>query len=682
MIGVRPGDIFSGLSVHRKMMLILGVTMLPVVGLVIMYLITVQQFAAAEHDVDRLLAVQVQTQEIMAQIVDVQRGFRGFVLTRNEKFLDPLYAAEEGLDPAIHRLKEMVRDDSGQLQRALEIETKVRALLQKKRQFINAVRFGQMQPVREYIESGEGEAALSRIRTDIHAFEGILKKVLRDQQTRVVRSASLTQYGLAVVVAGTLLLWWFGSRLLAWHVTHPIVTLTEAAQRFGGGSPVGSIPVGSTDELGRLARTMEDMQQHISRYIRQMEALHAIGNDVSMIGPDGLEGVLKRIAERAGGVLNVDLCLVLFWNKRIGCWNVGAASGDWHESLRGSVMIREETPIAFHAFTEGAPQVVEDLTARPEPVNHIRDRFGGKSLLVVPLVGQEKAFGVLAFVLTRAKRAFADWDVRLAQQFADLAAIAILNARLYETAQQRGEGLESRLKQVERYAADMAHDLKGPARRMAELASLLQMDYKGRFDERADRYLAWICENGQQLMARIEEVLRLARIGTAPETVEPVDPAEVVRDVLKGCESHIERLGAKVRVTDRFPKLACNRVHLFQVMDNLIRNALKFSAEGRSPELEIGAQGTGRETALFVRDNGIGIPPADKERIFEPFERLGHQQAPGMGIGLAIVKKIIELYQGRVWVETEPGEGATFFFTLPMMGELATAEAGQEREGV
>ncbi|MEK6694241.1 MAG: CHASE3 domain-containing protein, partial [Nitrospirota bacterium] len=247
MIGVRPGDIFSGLSVHRKMMLILGVTMLPVVGLVIMYLITVQQFAAAEHDVDRLLAVQVQTQEIMAQIVDVQRGFRGFVLTRNEKFLDPLYAAEEGLDPAIHRLKEMVRDDSGQLQRALEIETKVRALLQKKRQFINAVRFGQMQPVREYIESGEGEAALSRIRTDIHAFEGILKKVLRDQQTRVVRSASLTQYGLAVVVAGTLLLWWFGSRLLAWHVTHPIVTLTEAAQRFGGGSPVGSIPVGSTD---------------------------------------------------------------------------------------------------------------------------------------------------------------------------------------------------------------------------------------------------------------------------------------------------------------------------------------------------------------------------------------------------------------------------------------------------
>ncbi|MDO8546368.1 MAG: ATP-binding protein [Nitrospirales bacterium] len=676
---MRSAALFSGLSVHRKMVLILGMAMLPVVGLMMLYLTVMRQFAAAEHDVDRLLAVQVQTQEIMTQVVDMQRGFRGFVLTRNEKFLDSLYAAEEGLDPAIHRLKEMVRDDSGQLQRVVEIETKVRALLQKKRQFINAVRLGQMKPVREYIELGVGEAALSQIRTDLNAFEGILKKVLSDQQARVARSALLTQYGAAAVVAGMLLLWWLGGRLLARAITGPISTLTLSAQQFGISGVRKTIPISSTDELGRLARTMEDMQERIALHITHVEAFHAIGKDINTIGPDGLEGVLKRIAERAGGVLNVDLCLVLLWEKTIGCWKIGAASGHWHDLLRRSVLIREETPISFQALTTGLPQAVEDLEARPESVLQIRDRFGGKSLLAVPLVGQEKAFGVLAFAPTRAKRVFAAWDVRLAQQFADLAAIAILNARLYETAQQRGEGLESRLKQLERYAADMAHDLKGPARRMAELASLLQMDYKGRFDERADRYLVWIRENGQQLMARIEEVLRLARIGTAPETVEPVDPAEVVRDVLKGCESHIERLGATVRMTDRFPKLACNRVHLFQVLDNLIRNALKFSAEGRPPELEIGILQSAHETVLFVRDNGIGIAPADRERIFEPFERLGRKEAPGTGIGLAIVRKIIELYQGRVWVESEPGRGTTVFFALPLYGELAAVEAVQER---
>jgi len=242
-------------------------------------------------------------------------------------------------------------------------------------------------------------------------------------------------------------------------------------------------------------------------------------------------------------------------------------------------------------------------------------------------------------------------------------------------AQQQGVGLQNHLEELERYAADIAHDLKGPVRRMVELASLLQVDYKGRFDERADRYLGWIRETGQQLMARIEEVLQLARLGTVREAVEPVDPSEVIRDVLMGCAEHIARQGVAVRVADGFPRLACNHVHLFQVLDNLVRNALKFFVEGRAPELEVGIRKTADETALFVRDNGIGIPLADRERIFEPFERLGHKEAAGTGIGLAIVKKIVDLYQGRVWVESEAGKGTTFFFTLPLYGEIVAPAA-------
>jgi signal transduction histidine kinase len=115
------------------------------------------------------------------------------------------------------------------------------------------------------------------------------------------------------------------------------------------------------------------------------------------------------------------------------------------------------------------------------------------------------------------------------------------------------------------------------------------------------------------------------------------------------------------------------------VLDNLVRNALKFSVEGRPPELEIGVQRTANEAALFVRDKGIGIPAAARERIFEPFERLGHKDVQGTGVGLAIVKKIVELYQGRVWVESEMGKGTIFFFTLPLYGELSTADAITER---
>src|SRR5437667_237373 len=449
----------------------------------------------------------------------------------------------------------MVRDDHEQFQRASQIEARVRALLQRKKRLIDAVRLGELKPVREHIESGEGQRALTAIREDLRNFENIEKQHLSDRRAYAERLALVTRYGLVGVVIGILVLWWLASRLLAKTITGPLAAITASAQEFGSGGPAARIPVFSTDELGRLARTMEEMQARISRHISQMEAFHAIGQDISTIGPDGLEGVLKRIAETAGSMLSVDLCLVLLWDETIGCWKVGAASGHWHDLLCRSVLIREETPISFKALTTGRPQVVDDLEARPEEVLQIRDRLGGKSLLAVPLMGPKGAFGVLAFASTNEKRVFTDWDVRLSQQFANQAAIAILNARLYEAAQQRGAGLQNRLEELERYAVNMAHDLKGPARRMAELASLLQVDYKGRFDERSDRYLGWIRETGQQLMARIEEGLRAARLGTVRETIEPVDPAEVVREVIRGCAAHIERLGAKVGVVDWFPKL-------------------------------------------------------------------------------------------------------------------------------
>lgn len=661
---------FGSLSVRHKATAILAVALLPILGLTVLYATMARQLPAVENEVDRYFEIQVQTQEIIQQIVDVQYGFRGFVLTRNEKFLDPFYSAVERIDPALHRLKRMIKDDDAQLPRVTAVEARIRALLGQKNQLIQDVRVGRMQSVRNYIESGEGQAALNHIRAELNTFAEGEQESRKTLQAHAGRLAALTGYGLAGVIVAVVALWWLGSLMLARTITGPLATLTRAAREFDSGRPIVAIPVVSRDELGRLARTMEEMTSRIAGHISQMEAFHAIGNDVSMLGPDGLEGVLKRIAERAGMVLDVDLCVALMWDERIGCWKVGAASGAWHEMLRGSVLIREETPVSYQAFTTGEPQIVEDLAVRSEEVIHFRDSFGAKSLLAVPLRGSEKAFGVLAFAPTSEKRAFTEGAVRLAQQFADQAAIAIMNTRLYEAAQQRGAGLQNRLEELERYAVNMAHDLKSPARRMAELASLLQVDYKGRFDERSDRYLGWIGETGQQLMARIEEVLRLARLGTVRETIEPVDPAEVVREVIRGCASPIERLGARVQMADRFPKLACNRVHLFQVMDNLVRNALKFAVDGRSPDVEIGAVKRTNETVLFVRDNGIGIPSSDHEKVFEPFERLEHKEAPGTGIGLAIVKKIVDLYQGRVWVESEPGNGSTFFFTLPIYGEL------------
>jgi signal transduction histidine kinase/CHASE3 domain sensor protein len=615
---------------------------------------------------------------IFNQMTDVQDGFRGFVLTRNERFLEPFYEAEENFDPVMHRLKELIKSDSEQERQLGQIEERARFFLQLKKRLIDDVRFGDLTPVRQHIESGTGATLLGEIQGALARFENLEKTALAQQQQRAHWLAAATRYGIVGGILGILFLWWLGSRLLAETITAPLATLTFHALGFGQGKMRRPIPVTSTDELGRLARTMEQMASGIEYHISQREAFHAIGKAISTLGPDGLEGVLRRIAEHASNSLQVEIALVLLWNESMECWNIGAASGVWHELLRRSVLIREETPIAIMVLTTGTAQTVEDLSTRPERVLQIRDRLGGKSLLAVPLCGQEGPFGVLALASTSTKRTFTELEVLLAQQFADQAAIAIMNARLYEAAHQRGEGLQSRLEELERYAANMAHDLKGPARRMAELASLLQMDYKGRLDERGNRYLAWIRENGQQLMARIEEVLRLARIGSVREKVEAVDPGDVVREVLKSCSEQIEESRARVQVATEFPLVACNRIHLFQILDNLIGNALKFSVGDRALELEVGVAEQSGCPSIFVRDNGIGIAQGDQERIFAPFERLGTHDAPGTGMGLAIVKKIIELYQGKVWVESRPGEGSIFYFTLPLYGQLAAAQVAQK----
>jgi signal transduction histidine kinase len=113
-------------------------------------------------------------------------------------------------------------------------------------------------------------------------------------------------------------------------------------------------------------------------------------------------------------------------------------------------------------------------------------------------------------------------------------------------------------------------------------------------------------------------------------------------------------------------------------LDNLIRNALKFAVVDRRPEVEVGVAGQPGSPSFFVKDNGIGIAHADQDRIFKPFERLGEHDAPGTGMGLAIVRKITELYQGKVWVDSAPGQGSIFYFTLPLYGQLAAVSVAQE----
>ncbi|MGH7233161.1 MAG: sensor histidine kinase, partial [Nitrospiraceae bacterium] len=396
--------------------------------------------------------------------------------------------------------------------------------------------------------------------------------------------------------------------------------------------------------------------------------MNAIDHEISTIGPDGLDGVLRRITDGAADLLQADVCLVMLRNDQMGCWIVEAASGEWNDRLHKSVMLWEEFPVSVRAFETGQPAIGEDLRSDLRPEVARRNQIG-ESMLSIPLRAQGVPFGVLV-LLKEKKVASGHWNVRVAKEFADVAAIAMTNARLYEALQQKGKGYESRLRHLEYMAEMLAHDLKAPSQRMEGLASALLSEYGGQLDDRVGRWLHLIEKNGKELAGRVENILNLALVGARHEAIGAVDPSLILHDVLNERAEELAAQGVRVQVDPMFPMVACHGAYLRQIFDNLISNAIKFAGDHVDPQIKVTAQRKDDLVHMSVSDNGGGIPSQHRARVFEPFVRLNHR-ASGSGIGLTIVKRIVELYGGSVWIDSQEPPGCTITFTLPVLGDLS-----------
>ncbi|NTU43577.1 MAG: hypothetical protein HGA78_11130, partial [Nitrospirales bacterium] len=208
--------------------------------------------------------------------------------------------------------------------------------------------------------------------------------------------------------------------------------------------------------------------------------------------------------------------------------------------------------------------------------------------------------------------------------------------------------------------------------------------YRGRLDEKADAYIRYIVSGTIRMSALINDFLTFSRVTTEGKKISPTDMADVVARVLKDLSVAINESGAVITI-DPLPTVMADDTQIGQVFQNLISNAIKFRGEappaihvsavpiaeflreGRNipPDVRLHLQES-RGWVFSVRDRGIGIEPQYYERIFEIFQRLHTQEEyPGTGIGLAVCQKLVERHRGRIWVESEEGEGATFYFTLP-----------------
>ncbi|HOI71023.1 MAG TPA: PAS domain S-box protein [Methanobacterium sp.] len=254
-----------------------------------------------------------------------------------------------------------------------------------------------------------------------------------------------------------------------------------------------------------------------------------------------------------------------------------------------------------------------------------------------------------------------DIDVTNYKQAQD--ALSNYNVILEKKVAERTRKLEKSNKELEQFAYVASHDLQEPLRMVSSFTQLLERKYKGKLDSNADDYIGFILDGSKRMKDLIDDLLTLSRLDTENNELELNDLNQVLDDVLLDLKSTMDETNAQV-TCDHLPVAYCDSSQIRQVFQNLIRNAIKFHQ--KIPRIHISAGGNENEWIIGVKDNGIGIDPKHHQEIFEVFRRLHtREEYAGTGIGLAICKRLIDGHNGRIWVESEPEKGATFYFTIP-----------------
>lgn len=411
---------------------------------------------------------------------------------------------------------------------------------------------------------------------------------------------------------------------LARTITRPVQSLQAGVVRFGRGDLGVRLPETSADELGVLAHEFNKMAETLAE-----EQTH-----------------LRRRAEQFFN-LALDMLCTLNFNGHLvdtnSAWEPTLGYG--REELQAHPVVDFIHPDDVAQTTAALRHVSQDSTlVRFE--NRWRHKVGSYRWLswVVVVSPQDQLLYAAARDVTERRQA-------------------------EETLQQQAEELARSNKELEQFAYVASHDLQEPLRIISSYVQLLARRYRGRLDQEADEFIGFAVEGANRMKTLINDLLAFSRVGTRGKEFAAVDMEAIFERAIGDLALAIEE--SRTTVThDPLPHVLADDTQMTQLLQNLIANAIKFHGP-ELPLVHVGAWRQEDQWLLFVRDNGIGIDPQYNERIFILFQRLHHRdEYPGTGIGLAICRKIVERHGGRIWVESAPGQGATFYFTLrPVAGE-------------
>jgi GAF domain-containing protein len=387
-----------------------------------------------------------------------------------------------------------------------------------------------------------------------------------------------------------------------------------------------------------------------------------------------LRAVLQTLVESAARFCDADKAHIV--REKDGAFYIAEAFGysrEFMDYIKNLPIKAERGTASGRALLESQVVHIADVKADPEYTQVEGQRLGDyRTILCVPMLREGLAIGVL--VLTRSEvRPFAETQIELVSTFADQAAIAIENVRLFDEIQDKSRQLEEASQHKSQFLANMSHELRTPLNAILGYTELMADGAYGEPSEKMLGILKRLEANGKHLLGLINDVLDLSKIEAGQLVLELSDYC--IQDIAQTVRSTLEplaadkKLGFKVEIAPQLPSGHGDGRRLTQVLINLVGNAIKFTDAG---EVAIKAEANNGAFYVSVRDTGPGISSADQARLFQEFQQADNaitKKKGGTGLGLAISKRIIEMHGGRIWVESQPGQGSTFTFTLPVIVE-------------
>jgi signal transduction histidine kinase len=416
-------------------------------------------------------------------------------------------------------------------------------------------------------------------------------------------------------------------------------------------------------------RLLDELRQSLEQQTATADMLKLISRSTF-----DLKSVLNTLVESAARLCAADITTIS--REKDGHYHVVAAYGfppglqDYYETMP---MGRGRGSLFGRILLECRPVQIADVLADPEyAMRELQKKAGFRTVLGVPLLRDGIPIGLLSVNRTTV-RPFTDKQIEFVTAFADQAAIAIENVRLFDEIQDKSRQLEVASQHKSQFLANMSHELRTPLNAILGYAELMTDGAYGEPSEKMLEVLKRLEANGRHLLGLINDVLDLSKIEAGQLVLELSDYC--VQDIAQTVRSTLEplaldkKLAFKLELAPDLPPGHGDGRRLAQVLINLVGNAIKFTDAG---EVAIKAEAENGSFHVSVRDTGPGISAADQAKLFQEFQQADNaitRKKGGTGLGLAISKRIIEMHGGKIWVESQPGQGSTFTFTLPVVVE-------------